>query len=229
MLSFFPYAKISEAPPEQVLDCALYVMYRWGYIKCFRIDNGQPLGDPTRQSLTPCALNLIARGCQVLINPPRSPIKNAKVERCQGTTGRWSDAANSANIKQFGQNLEYAVIAQRQRLPTRVCQGLTRAQRYPALFSNPRRYNPQDFDLQRVIDYLSKGKWYRTINKVGQVQLFGKRYQAGFQHRRKKVFVFLQLEQGQPYWCCYDQQQQLIAKFLADNLANGQYLDLSNM
>ena len=203
-------------------------MYRWGHIQCFRFDNGRPFGDPTGQVLTPCALNLIARGCDVIFNPRRKPTSNAKVERCQGTTGRWSDPCRSANIKDFSQNLDYAVIAQRQRLHSRVCQGFTRAQYYPALFTNSHKYNPQDFDLRRVFKYLSKGKWYRTVSAVGQIEMFGIRYQLGLKYRNQVVLITLQIQDQMPYWFCFDQNQNLIEKIYAQNMADGSFLDLSN-
>jgi len=228
MLSFSPCARISEVSPREALDCALYVMYRWGYIRCFRFDNGRPFGDPRRENITPCALNLIARGCEVKFNSPRRPTQNAKVERCQGTTGRWADAKRSADIDEFQENLEYAVIAQRERLPTRVCQGITRAQCYPGLFKNPRRYNPCDFDLRRVFQHLAKGKWHRKISKVGQLEMFAERYQVGYAHRRKSVSVVLKMEGQKPYWYCSDKTQTFLAKVYAKNIANGNYLNLSN-
>lgn len=218
MLSFSPYAQISEVPPIEVLECALYVMYRWGHIKCFRFDNGRPFGDPKRRNISPCALNLIARDCEVLFNSPRSPTQNAKVERCQGTTGKWSDPKNCANIKEFIKSLDYAVLAQRQRLRTRVCNGKTRAEYYPSLFKNPRKYNPQDFDIQRVYKFLTTGKWFRRISKIGQIEMFGKRYQAGYSIRGKDVAVTLQIEGQTPFWCCFDEKQQLVAKIHAHKI-----------
>lgn len=228
-LSFSPYARMCEVPAEAALQCALYVMYRWGYIRCFRFDNGLPFGDPRRQSVTPCALNLVARGCDVLFNSPRTPTQNAKVERCQGTTARWSDARQSANIEQFRANLDYAVIAQRERLPSRVCQGLTRAAYYPGLFSNPRRYDPTDFDLARVYQYLAEGQWYRKVSSHGQASMFSQVYQVGFAHRHCKVQVNLQIENQLPYWCFFDEKQNLIYRALAENLVDGSYLNVSSL
>lgn len=204
-------------------------MYRWGHIKCFRFDNGRPFGDPKRESRTACALHLIARDCQVMFNPPRSPTKNAKVERCQGTTGKWSDPKNCKNIEELRTALEFAVQTQRERYRSRVCNGKTRMQYYPELATNPRRYNPLDFDINRVFRYLETGKWYRTVSSVGQISIFGRLYQAGFKHKGKDLIIKFRLENGQPYWLGYDKKQCLVAKLLAQNFADGSYMDLSNM
>lgn len=220
---------MSEVAPKEALECALYVMYRWGHINCFRFDNGRPFGDPQRQVLSPCALNLIARGCEVKFNPPRTPTKNAKVERSQGTTGNWSDAGSCEDHEHFSKSLDYAVVAQRERSKTRVCKGLTRAQFYPELFTNPRKYNPTDFDPQRIFKYLAKGTWHRTVSQIGRTLMFGFMYQVGYRHRGKKIVVKLEIDNHQPFWCFYDENQQLLNKLLAGNIASGTYYDLSNM
>jgi len=229
MLSFSPYARICEVPVEEVFDSLLYLMYRWGHIKCFRFDNGRPFGDPKRETLSPCALNLIARGCQVMFNPPRRPRKNSKVERSQGTTGRWSDAKSCQDIEAFRVALDYAVIAQRERLKTRVCNKKTRAEYYPQLFTNPRRYNSQDFDIQRVLEFLKKGQWYRTVSQVGQVNMFAKTYQVGYPYRNQRVAVRMEVHQQKPHWCFYDDKKVLLRKCFAENIANETYFNLTNI
>jgi len=204
-------------------------MHQWGFIKCFRFDNGRPLGDPKREVIPPAALNILALGSQVLYNPPRSPTKNAKVERNQGTTGKWADASKCANIKEFKTSLKYAVLAQRELYSTRTCQGKTRAEYYPELFNNPKKFDATDFDQQRIYRFLEKGTWFRTLNPQGQVRMFAKRYTVGYQFRGQDVSVKLAIQKKQPFWMCYNEQQKLIAKVFAQNLADGSYYDLSNM
>lgn len=225
-LSFFPCARISEVPITEILDCTLYVMYRWGHIKCFRFDNGRPFGDPKRETFSPLALHLVARGCEVLFNPPRTPTKNAKVERCQGTTGKWADATNSQDLEAFRENLEYAVVAQREKYKTRVCQGKTRMGFYPQLNSNVRRFNRKDFDVHRALKFLEQGKWYRKVSSVGQISLFSRKYQVGFQYRDQDISIKLSLQQGKAFWNCYDNKQNLIQQLYADNLNDGSYFDV---
>jgi hypothetical protein len=204
-------------------------MHRWGHIGCFRFDNGLPFGDPQKVRRTPCALNLVARGCGVVINPVCTPTRNAKVERCQGTTGRWGDAGSCENIEEFAQALEYAVTAQRERLKTRVCKGRARMEFHPGLATNPRKYDGQDFDLHRVFKYLERGLWHRRVSKVGQTVIFGKKYQVGFQFRNQPITIKCKVIDSKPYWLCFDEQQVLIKNLLAQNIWDGSYLDLSIM
>lgn len=226
MLSFSPYAHISQVSPQAALECVFYVMHRWGHIKCFRFDNGLPFGDPKRMRRTPCVLNLIARDCQVIINPPRTPTKNAKVERCQGTTGRWSDAKSCENLEEFRQTLQYAVVAQRERLKTRVCEGMNRITYYPQLKTNIRKYNSQDFDSLRVFKYLEKGRWTRLISISGQIRIFSKRYHIGNQFKGLEITIKCKVIENQPYWLCYDEQQVLIKTILAVNIADETYFNI---
>lgn len=227
MLSFSPYAQICEVPPLAALECVLKVMQKWGHISCFRFDNGRPFGDPKRESLTPCALHLIARGCDVLINPPRTPTKNAKVERSQGTTGKWSDAKSCTSLEELRSNLDYAVIAQRERLKTRVCKGLTRAEYYPELFTNPKKYDPEDFDIQRIFQHLTQGKWYRTVHQNGQTDMFGQYYQVGFKYGKQNIIVKLEMVEQIPFWSFYDENFNLLKRLKPINLLDGSYLKIS--
>lgn len=202
-------------------------MYRWGFIRGFRFDNGRPFADPTRKSLTPIALHLIGKGCKVKINPPRSPKKNAKVERCQGTTGKWADAAKCADIEEFRRNLEYAVQAQRERLRSRVCGNRTRAEYYPELFRNIRRYDPTDFDLRRVFAHLATASWERQVSSVGTASVFGAEYQVGYKYRNQKVITKLEYEGEKPFWLFMDTDLKPLVRLHAPILANPKYYYLS--
>ncbi len=202
-------------------------MYRWGHIKCFRFDNGLPFGDPRRECITPSALHLVARGCEVMFNPPRSPTRNAKVERNQGTTAKWADIKTSANFSIFYENLRYAVMAQREKFPSRVCENQTRLNYYPQLLKNIRKYDSLDFDKTRVYRKLAKGQWYRKVCSNGKINIFGKPYQAGFKFRGQSFLVKMIIEQGQPFWQCFDEKQEPTAKIFAENIADGSYFALN--
>jgi transposase InsO family protein len=216
MLLFFPHGRICEVPVGEVFDSLRYVLWRWGFIRAFRFDNGRPFGDPTRQSLTPCALCLVAMGIEVVFNPPRTPTQNAKVERCQGTTSRWAHVEQCADLEQLRQRLDYAVLTQREGLGTRVCKGKTRAVYFPELFRNPRRYDPTDFDLSRVFQILAKGLWKRKVSATGQTTLFGKTYQFGHKHRIKEVLV--KFDPNKLQWQFHDMEMKFIMALPADNL-----------
>lgn len=217
MLSFSPHARICEVPAIEVFECVRYVLWRWGFIHAFRFDNGRPFGDPTRQCLTPCALYLVAMGIEVVFNPPRTPTRNAKVERCQGTTSRWAHVAQCTDIEHLRQRLDYAVFTQREGLATRVCGGKTRAAYFPDLFRNPRRHDPTDFKMDRVFHLLAKGIWKRKVSTTGATILFGKTYQIGHKHRLKEVLV--RFDQQKLHWQFSDMDLKLIKELPANNIS----------
>lgn len=207
------------------MDTVRYVLWRWGFIGVFRVDNGHPFGDPTRQAISPLALHLQALGIRVHLNPARSPKRNAKVERTQGTTSRWADPATCADYLQFQERLSEAVIDQRERYPTRVCGGQTRASYFPDLFSNPQRFHPADFDMRRVFTSLAKGRWQRQVSANGIASMFGQIYQVGYAHRRKTVTVTFDPDRRQ--WVFYDDQVKRLAAIAASNITEDNLRRLS--
>jgi len=225
MPSFSPHGRIGQVPVGEVFDCVRYVLWRWGFIHCFRTDNGLPFGDPTRQSLTPLNLCLRAFAMAVKLNPARSPRKNAKVERNQGTTARWADPARCADYLDLQCQLDRAVLDQRENFPTRTCKGKTRAAQFPALFSNTRKFNPCDFDTTRAYLYLAQGVWQRKISTVGTTDVFGRTYQVGYQHRSQVLTVTFDAQRLMWNFC--NQRGDLLKAILADNLTEKQIRSLS--
>lgn len=114
-------------------------------------------------------------------------------------------------------------MAQRERIQTRSCKGLTRAQYYPELFTNPRKFNPQDFQLQRIFEYLSNGKWFRVVSGQGQTEMFGEYYQVGLKHQGKKATVKLEFVDSNPFWSFYDEKAILVKQLPPKNLLNRQF------
>jgi transposase InsO family protein len=216
MPSFSPYARISQVPVEAVFDTVRYVMFRWGFIPVFRVDNGSPFGDPSRQAMSALHLHLLALGVRLKLNPPRSPTKNAKVERNQGTTARWADPSNCTDYLHLQQNLNQAVIDQRENFETRTCKGKTRAEKYPALFENPKRFHPDDFDANRVYATLAKGSWQRKVSAQGVVTLFSQTYQVGFKHRHTTVTANFSEQTNE--WVFKNKRGEIITSKSARNL-----------
>lgn len=191
-------------------------MFQWGFLGVFKADNGAPFGDPSRQALSPLNLHLTALGIRTKLNPPRSPTKNAKVERNQGTTSRWANATECSDCLEFQQRIDQAVLDQRENYPTRVCQGQTRAEKYPALFTNPKRFHPEDFDINRVYSLLAKGSWRRKVSAQGVVTIFSKEIQVGYKHRGTIVTATFNPEQIA--WQFKNDRGDILKTQKADNL-----------
>lgn len=215
--SFSPYARINQVPVELIFDAVRYLLFRWGFIGTFRADNGAPFGDPSRQALSPLHLHLVALGIRVRLNPPRTPTKNAKVERNQGTTSRWAIPANCSDYLELQAKLNQAVIDQRENYPTRTCQGQTRIMKYPELQHNIERFHPDDFCIHRLHEFLSKGCWRRKVSAQGVITLFTENYHVGYSHRGKPVNATLNWETQE--WEFKDDRGQLLNSIPIKNLS----------
>lgn len=184
---FFPHKYIRQVSHIAVYDTVRYVLWRWGICYFFRVDNGSPFGVPSRDSFSILHLCLVAHGIHLHLNPPRSPTRNAKVERNQGTTARWCEPHKCIDYIDLQHRLNEVVIDQREHYPTRVCNGSTRLETYPKLISNPAKFNNADFDLNRVYRFLRKGEWKRYATNKGKVSLFGQDYQLTAKNKGKQV------------------------------------------
>lgn len=223
--SFSPWARISQVPVGHVWDAVRYVLFRWGAIGAFRVDNGAPFGDPSRRSLSALHLCLRGFGIQVKLNPPRRPQRNAKVERNQGTTSRWADVRACRDYLDFQVQLNQAVQHQREEFPSRVCKGQTRAQAFPQLFENPNWFNPAGFFAHLVYEHLAKGSWQRKVSEDGTTRLFSKNYQVGHAHRRKTVTATFDPQTLS--WVFKDRTGQILRTCLATNLSETHICNLS--
>ena len=97
---------------------------------------------------------------------------------------------------------------------------------YPQLNANIRKFDSQNIDIQRVLKFLMQGKWYRKISAVGQISLFSKKYQVGYQYRNQDLSIKLLLQDRRAFWACYDEKLNLIKQLPAENLNDGSYFYL---
>jgi len=67
--------------------------------KSVRVDNGKPLGEPHRKSISEMALWMEGLGIQVIFNRPRRPTDNSKVERIQQTSAKWIEFKFITSVK----------------------------------------------------------------------------------------------------------------------------------
>jgi transposase InsO family protein len=210
---------------DQIFDAVRYLMFRWGFIGCFRADNGAPFGDPSRRALSALNLCLRAYGIHVKLNPPRRPQKNAKVERNQGTTCRWADPKSCKDHLDFQHQLNEAVIDQREVFKTRVCKGKTRAEYFPSLFSNPNIFNAQGFFPHLTYEHLANGNWNRKVSKDGTTRLFSNNYQVGRPHRLKDVSITF--DPIELHWVFKDRYGNFLKTMKAHNLSPDHIHNLS--
>lgn len=189
----------------------------WGKPQRLRVDNGQPWGT-TSSVPSALALWLAGLGIEVIYGRPARSTDNAVIERTHGVLARWVVPARQAHIDALQEGLEWAIQTQRERY--RSPYHLTRAEAYPQLYTNPRRYRRQCdkacWDLHQVAHYLSRYTFKRKVEKSGQITLFAKSYSLGRYHARQHVSI--QLDAHTLEWVFTDDRGQQIARHASREL-----------
>lgn len=211
-------------PPEQVRDALVGVFECWGKCGAMRVDNGLPLGAPKKETTSPLALWLIGHDVDMIFNKPYHPQANAKVERMQDVSCRWSEAESCRDVAHLSQRLEQEALVQRAGLGVSRLGYLTRQQAFPQLQTSRRPWVPLAFDPKRVYGFLAKKVYVRLVSKVGQITLFGQRLSIGLRHRSK--YVQICLDPGTCTWNVYEAQD-LIKSTPALHLSTQKLLNLT--
>lgn len=198
-------------PLVDIQHALLRIFFTWGTPKWIKVDNGRPFGDPQRQVIPPLALWLIALGIRVIFNRPKIPQDNAKVERSQGVMSNWTEWHKCSNTLELQCRLWEEADFHNLHYPVKRLKGQTRIQAFPALLQSPRTFNPRNFDIQQVLDFVAQGHWERSLSKIGQINLWGQKVQVGLKYAYQQVSVKLDPHLNQ--WRVFDQSGNLIKTF----------------
>ena len=150
---FFPYKKICEVPVKEVQKALITVFKNWGVPKWVKVDNGRPFGDPRLDLIPPLALWLIGLGIKVIWNRPRTPQDNAKVERSQGVLGTWTEFYKCKDGFDLQLRLWREAHFHNYHFPIRRMKNRTRIQVFTKLAFTGRSWTPDDFNMQRILDF----------------------------------------------------------------------------
>jgi len=156
-----------------------------------RVDNGEPFGTPSSKPTAPLALWLIAMDIDMIFNHPNCPQMNAKVEKMQDTTQRWAEIDMCQNIEQLQTQLNEQVIVQRRDFKVTRLGNKTRLEIFPELETSRRVYLAQDFDAQRVYNYLAKKTYRRKVSSCGQLTHFGHKIQISTKYKGQYIDIKL--------------------------------------
>jgi hypothetical protein len=203
-------------PIWEVRARLIEVFERWGKPGAMRVDNGEPLGDPTAQVTPALALWLIAMDVDMIWNKPRCPQQNGRVEKMQDTTARWAEVGQAANTTELQQRLDRVLAVQRGLYPVVRLEGLTRIAAFPTLQIKGRPYRDEDFDILRVYARISKNLYTRKVSAGGQIKLFGVFYQIG--HGRRHQWVQVRLTPDGTSWLV-TANYEFIKQLSPDNLS----------
>lgn len=184
------------------------IFKNWGVPKWIKVDNGRPFGDPKMETVPALALWLIALNIQMIWNKPRTPQENAKVERCQGTLGKWTEYKRCKSTFDLQARLWEESEFYNFDFPIARRQNQKRITLFPKLGHTGRFWNPADFKIQRVLNFLSNGCWERVVSSVGQTNLYGHVLQIGTQYKNQRISI--KLCPILNHWRFYDAKGSLI-------------------
>lgn len=186
----------------------LYLFRQWGMPLAIRTDNGAPFGIPTRDVVPIMSLWLLAWGITPILNRPRRPQDNAKVESNQGTVSRWAEVNKCQNLQQMQEKLDDACALQRDHYPVKRIGKACRSEVFKDLYSIVRPFELDSFDEQKAYTYLAKAVYPRKVSKTGAVDIYNKPFQVGATHKGKTVFV--KFDQTNIAWTFLDQNENQI-------------------
>jgi hypothetical protein len=157
--------------------------------KAIRTDNGEPFGVPTRDVVPMMSLWLKAWGITHILNRPRRPTDNSKVERGQGTTSRWAELSKCADLTILQQQLDEACLTQREKYPVVRLGNVTRIQLHKSLSAKTRPFEQVGFDEKKAHAHLALAVMPRKVSTNGTIAIYNKIFSVGTSHKRKIVLV----------------------------------------
>lgn len=163
---------------------------RWGLPEQIKIDNGYPFVSPKHIKIpTKTKLWWIGLGIQVIQNWPRCPQQNGVVECLQGIMGSWSNPKGQNCVEALQESLNQESDFQRNdyQIPSKDYQ--TRIELHPELEQNPRKYNPDKFEMNLVYNFLSEQVWSRLVNNNGSLRIFGIQIYVGLKFKKENLTI----------------------------------------
>lgn len=210
ILVFSPRKKISEIPIRTIQQEMICIFKNRGVPDWIKVDNGRPFGDPQLEIIPILSLWLIGLNVKVIWNRPATPQDNAKVERSQGVMGKWTEYAKCKDNFELQIRLWKEADFHNYHFPIRRENNKTRIELFPTLAHTGKYWNPKNFKLERVLNFLAKGNWERKVNRWGQISIYGKRFSVGTQLKYQKVSIKLDPKTNQ--WMVFNPIGQLIKK-----------------
>lgn len=210
------------------------IFKKWGKPKAIRVDNGEPFGSPESSTTTELALWLIGYGIHVIWNKPACPQQNAKVERNQSTSRRWSEVMKCPDFETAQKQLDEAARIQRDCFPVSRLENQTRKQAFEEIYTLYRPWDDSIFDPFLVYEFLKTKKYIRKVSSNGQITQFRHKHAVGFPYKGQYVSLKLEvtvLEDAQPMlsWTISDSNEKLIKSVEITYLNKQNLLDFNVM
>lgn len=190
-----------------------------------RVDNGKPLGEPHRKSISEIALWMEGLGIQVIFNRPRRPTDNAKVERIQQTSAKWIELEKIESITELEEALQRISIRHIHTYKVRRLGNKTRIDLFPELKTNDRKYDQTIFSSKLAYQRLEKWTFSRKTSAIGQFSIYGQVYYLGKKFAKQMVNVHFDAEKIA--WIIKNDKAEIIKEIKAKNFTKQNLLNLS--
>jgi hypothetical protein len=199
---------------------------QWGMPLAIRTDNGHPFGCPTRDVVPIMSLWLKSWGITPVLNPPRSPQSNAKVERAQGTSSRWAELKKAQNLEDLQSRIDKAIIIQRETFPVKRLGNVSRAKLYQKdLYAHTRTFDQTLFNAEEGFCFLAKATFIRKVDSQGTTNNYGKSFQIG--QKYKGQFVVFKFNETLKAWNVSNAKAEFLKSFDDERFSDANLFDLS--
>lgn len=167
----------------------LAIFKQWGLPCAIKTDNGDPFGVPKRDLIPVMSLWLIGWAIQPILNRPRHPQDNAKVERAQGTSSRWAEIKKANNLVDLQKRLDLIIQEQRDKYRVKRLGNVTRKQLFPDVYKNQRQFDESTFNIKAAHDFLASKTLERKVGSNGTIALYGAVFQVHLKFKKQTVFI----------------------------------------
>lgn len=176
----------SRHPPAQAYQQVLRRAFlRHGLPEQISLDHDSAFYDNKSSSPFPSRLHLwlIGLGVQVRFIHQRPPLEHARIERHHQTIARQAFAGQTfTDISALQHSLQARILFLNQEYPSRALDGQAPWQAWPQARHSGRPYTVETeaklLDLQRIYDYLARGRWFRRVSSGGTFSLGGQVYKV---------------------------------------------------
>jgi hypothetical protein len=199
---------------------------RWGLPERLRSDNDYPWGS-SGDFPAELALWVIGLGVEMVWIPPGCPQQNGVVERAQGTGQNWAEPETCRNAAELQRRCDEMDRRQRERYPYQ--DSHSRSEVYPELKHSGRpyhrRWERKQWDLSRVLNFVSQQVVKRHVDASGSVSLYHRTRYLGKPQIGTNVYV--SLDPSGPTWVFADKDGNEVRTHPADELSADRIRGLS--
>lgn len=165
------------------------MFHQWGLPGAVRTDNGDPFGITTRDVIPIMSLWLKGWGVQPILNRPRHPQDNAKVERTQQTSIRWAEIHKAIDIQDLQIRLDTIIKEHLDLYPVKRLGNLSRTKVFPNIYLKQRVFDENNFNLEIALNFLSDKTLQRKVANNGTISLYAKVFQVHAKFKKQLVFA----------------------------------------